>query len=116
MRSSSRSRTVAPTIGFPAVRTVPAMDCARSTVADKRSEVRIVSAVIEMLRVARLQTESMDIAVSPEVLEERLESVGQGLSRAKQDISVALVKNVSPVARDGIEPPTRGFSVRCSTN
>jgi hypothetical protein len=22
----------------------------------------------------------------------------------------------SPMARDGIEPPTRGFSVRCSTN
>ena len=26
------------------------------------------------------------------------------------------VESTSKVARDGIEPPTRGFSVRCSTN
>lgn len=29
---------------------------------------------------------------------------------------VKTIPNSCSVARDGIEPPTRGFSVRCSTN
>jgi hypothetical protein len=29
---------------------------------------------------------------------------------------VKTISNMLSVARDGIEPPTRGFSVRCSTN
>jgi hypothetical protein len=58
-----------------------------------------------------------DFTTSPDVFARRKFAAVLKASRKLKKLKMICVTggNVM-VARDGIEPPTRGFSVRCSTN